>query len=141
MPRILVVRARRLCGDRGAGVAEFVMMAVLLLLLLFGALQVAVYVYVRNVVQASAADGARLAASSGADIAGGGARASELIGAGLSRTAARRIACRGSRSRDTASGLATIAVRCRGRLSPVLLPLGVGLTIDVTGLSLQEQRP
>lgn len=132
---------RRVRGDRGASVAEFAMIAVLLLFLLFAALQVAVYVYVRNVVQASAADGARFGASAGTDPGNGGSRAATLIGAALSPSAAHRIACEGHRSRDEASGLATVAVRCRGHLPAVLVPLGPLIAIDVSGSSLQEQRP
>lgn len=138
-PSIAGRPARSVRDDRGSSVAEFVMMSVLLLVLLFGALQVAVYVYVRNVVQASAADGARFAASSGAGIAAGGARASSLVRDGLSGSAARRIACDARLDRDATSGLAIVAVRCHGRLRPVLLPVGLAVTIDVTGSSLQER--
>ena len=51
------------------------MMSVLLLMLLFGVLQVAVYFYARNVAAASAADAARYAAAEGIDPAAGAARA------------------------------------------------------------------
>lgn len=141
MARRLTMIEERPHGDRGSGVAEFVMMAALLLFLLFGALQVAVYVYMRNIVQASAADGARFGASAGTDPEAGGPRATSLINAGLSRTAARRILCHGSRSRDELSGLATVSVRCRGHLPSLLLPLGTSMLIDVSGSSLQEKRP
>lgn len=117
------------------------MMAVLLLLLLFGALQVAVYSYVCNVVQASAADGARLAASAGADPAAGVVRASHLIAAGVGRASARRFTCRASRSRDEVSALPTVTVQCRGPSPALFLPVGIGVTIDVSGSSLQEERP
>ncbi|HEV7192713.1 MAG TPA: TadE/TadG family type IV pilus assembly protein [Jatrophihabitantaceae bacterium] len=127
--------------DRGASAVEFVMMSVLLVMLLFAVLQVAVYVYVRNVVAASAADGARFAASSGADIASGGEHASGGIRAGLSQAAAARIACVSRRSLDSDSGLATVAVRCRGRLRPILLPVGLRFRVDVTASALQEQGP
>ena len=56
-----------LADDQGAAVIEFVMMIVLLVLVLFGVLQVAVYCYARNIVAAAAADGARYAASLGVD--------------------------------------------------------------------------
>jgi hypothetical protein len=46
----------------------------------FTVLQVPVYCYVRNVVAASAADSARFAAAAGVDYAGGGFRATDLIG-------------------------------------------------------------
>ena len=57
-------RCGRLGRDRGAAIAEFVMISVLLIFLLFAVLQVAILLYVRTIVAASAADGARYAASS-----------------------------------------------------------------------------
>jgi len=57
--------------------------------LLFSVLQVAVYCYVRNVVAASPADGARLAAAAGVDYARGGFRASDLVGKGPAEDVAR----------------------------------------------------
>jgi Flp pilus assembly protein TadG len=127
--------------DRGASVVEFVMMCGLLVVLLFGVLQVAVYVYVRNVVAASAADGARFAAAAGADLPSGGQRAAGLIDAALSRSTAHRLSCVSTRSVDAPSGLATVAVRCRGRLRPVLLSVGLPIAIDVTSSALQEHSP
>jgi Flp pilus assembly protein TadG len=128
-------------ADRGASVVEFAMIVGLLVFVLFAVLQVAVYAYASNVVAASAADGARFAASAGADLAAGGERASTLIRAGLSASAARQVSCRGERSVDAPSGLATVTVRCVGRLRPIVVPLGVRLTIDVSSSVLQEQRP
>jgi Flp pilus assembly protein TadG len=62
------VRARRRAlltdnGDRGSAVVEFVLVSLLIMLLLLAVLQVAVYVHVRNVVTASAQEGARYAAN------------------------------------------------------------------------------
>ena len=54
-----------LSGDRerGGAVVEFVFVSVLVVVLLLAVLQVAVYVHVRNVVTASAQEGARFAAN------------------------------------------------------------------------------
>jgi Flp pilus assembly protein TadG len=86
----LLVRVRSLVGgsgrDRGAAVAEFAMISVLLVFLLFSVLQVAVYCYVRNVVAASPADGARFAAAASVDYVRGGFRASDLVGKVLPKT-------------------------------------------------------
>ena len=63
-------------GERGGAVVEFVFVSVLVVVLLLAVLQVAVYVHVRNVVTASAQEGARFAAnadvpsSAGADRTG-----------------------------------------------------------------------
>lgn len=117
------------------------MVAVLLVFLLFAALQVAVFVYVRNVVSASVADGARFAATANATPRSGADRAVALLDAALSRAASHRIACQAQPSRDAASGLATVQVRCRGRLRPVLIPLGLPITVDVTAVALRERMP
>jgi len=89
----LLVRVRSLVGgsgrDRGATVAEFAMISVLLVFLLFSVLQVAVFCYVRNVVAASPVDGARFAAAAGVDYARGGFRASDLVGKGPAEDVAR----------------------------------------------------
>ena len=50
-------------GERGSAVVDFVLVSVLILALLLAVLQVAVYVHVRNVVAASAQEGARYAAN------------------------------------------------------------------------------
>ena len=60
--------------DDGAAVVEFVLVSVLLVLLLFGVLQVGVYFYARNIVAASAADAARYAAAAGVDPDAGAGR-------------------------------------------------------------------
>src|SRR5581483_8391329 len=116
-------------------------MSVLLVLVLFAVLQVAVYVYVRNVVGASAADGARYAATVGADVREGGSRAAALIASGLSGASARRIRCRSGATRDPVSGLAVVEVRCAGKIRPVLLPLGIPIAVNVAAMSLREVQP
>jgi Flp pilus assembly protein TadG len=124
--------------DRGASVVEFVMMSVLLVLLLFGVLQVGLYLYARNIVAAAAADGARYGADQGIDTAAGAARATQLISRGLNNDDAAHLPCVGSTQVDPGSGLAVATVRCRGRLKMIFLPLGIPLSIDVTSSSLKE---
>src|ERR1700689_3132749 len=89
-------RRARLTDDRGAAIAEFVMISVLLIFLVFAVLQVAMVFYVRNIVAASAADGARYAAGSNVDAAAGGTRASAEVEHALSGAVARSVPCRGS---------------------------------------------
>ena len=73
--------------------------SVLLVFRLFAVLQVAVFFYVRNVVAASAADGARFAAAAGVDYARGGFRASDLVGKGLTEDVAHPCSGRDGRLR------------------------------------------
>jgi Flp pilus assembly protein TadG len=132
---------RRSCDDAGAAVVDFVMISVLLIMLLLGVLQVAIYFYARNVAAASAADAARYAAAQGIDPRDGGARADQLIRQGLDDADATAITCTGVAARDGVSGLDVTTVRCRGRIRLLFLPLGLPLTIDVTSSVLREARP
>lgn len=117
------------------------MISVLLVFLLFAVLQVAVVFYLRNVVAASASDGARYAASSGVDYGSGGERATELVRQALTDRVARDIPCRGSAGRDDASGLPLAVVHCQGRVRSIFLPLAGLLRIDVTSGALKEGTP
>ncbi len=65
-------------GERGSAVVDFVMVSLLIVALLLAVLQVAVYVHVRNVVTASAQEGARYAANADVDSAVGAARTVEV---------------------------------------------------------------
>ena len=76
------------------------MIAVLLIFLVFAVLQLAVYLYVRNIVQASAAAGARYAANQGVDYGTGGEHANALVRQGSGATIAHDLPCRGSPGRD-----------------------------------------
>lgn len=129
--------ARSSPGDDGAAVVEFVMISVLLVLLLFGVLQVAAYFYVRNVVSASVADGARYAAGADVDVAAGGPRASLLIGRGLSPSVAADLPC--SSGTQIASGLVVTRVECQGRIRSILLPVGRFVSVDVVAHAVRER--
>jgi Flp pilus assembly protein TadG len=132
---------RRSCDEAGAAVVDFVMISILLIMLLLGVLQVAIYFYARNVAAASAADAARYAAAQGIDPRDGGARANQLIRQGLDDADAAAITCTGVAAHDGASGLDVTTVHCRGRIRLLFLPLRMPLTIDVTSSVLREGQP
>jgi Flp pilus assembly protein TadG len=132
-------RVRR--DDAGAAVVDFVMMSILLIMLLFGVLQVAVYFYARNVVAASAADAARYAAAESVDVAAGAQRADQLVHQGLDERDASSIRCSGRLDRDAATGLPVTTVRCTGRVRLLFSPLAMPLTIDVRSSVLKEGQP
>jgi Flp pilus assembly protein TadG len=137
-----MARGRRAPVDEtGAAVVEFVMMAVLLVMVLFAVLQVAVYCYARNIVAAAAADAARYASSLGVDPSVGAGRAKGLIADGLNSEDAERIPCTSQQGLDPASGLPVTIVHCQGRLRALFAPLDIPVTIDVTSTSLTEQAP
>jgi hypothetical protein len=125
-------------SDAGAAIVEFVMISVLLLFLFFAIVQVAVLFYVRNIVAASAADGARYAASSDVVPGAGAARASVEISHGLTGGVARDVPCTATIGTDAASGLQTTVVRCQGSIGSIFLPLAALVHIDVTARSLTE---
>lgn len=124
--------------DDGAAVVEFVLVSVLLVLLLFGVLQVGVYFYARNIVAASAADAARYAAAAGTDPAVGASRAEQLIHAGLGSS---DITCTSVPGRDASSRLPVTIVHCTGRIKAFLAPIDIPLTVDMTSSALREQAP
>jgi Flp pilus assembly protein TadG len=125
-------------ADRGGAVVDFVLVSVLLVLLLFGVLQVAVYFYARNIVAASTADAARFAATAGTPASAGVARAHALMSAGLSASVTRAVRCTAAADRDGASGLPVTTVHCAGRMRAFLLPVFLPLTLDATSSALTE---
>jgi Flp pilus assembly protein TadG len=124
--------------DGGAAVVEFVMISVLLIFLLFAVLQVAVLFYVRNLVAASAADGAHYAASSNVPISAGAARANSRMASSLTGSVVRDIRCTATTGVDQPSGLPTTVVRCEGRIKSIFLPFAAFVHLDVTARVLTE---
>jgi Flp pilus assembly protein TadG len=127
--------------DTGAAVVEFVMISVLLVLLLFGVLQVGVYFYARNIVAASAADAARYAAAAGVPASAGGPRAEQLIAEGLGAGQRTAITCTGGEGTDADSGLPVATVHCVGHVRALLVSMDMPLTIDFTSSALKETAP
>jgi Flp pilus assembly protein TadG len=125
--------------DDGAAVVEFVMISVLLVLLLFGVLQVGVYFYARNIVAASAADAARYAAAAGVAPGAGAQRAERLIAAGLGSIVGFR--CTSRPGVDPSSRLPVTTVHCTGRIRALLAPIELPLRIDSTSSALREGTP
>ncbi len=130
---------RAFADDAGTAIVEFVMVSVLLVLLLFGVMQIGAVFYVGNVVAASAADGARYAAGADVGVGEGGRRAEGLIRRGLSGSAGRDIRCTASVVADDASGLQLTRVECRGRIRSIVLPVGRFVEIDVVARAVKEQ--
>lgn len=117
------------------------MISVLLVLLLFGVLQVGVYFYARNIVSASAADAARYAATAGVPSSAGGPRAEQLIAHGLGSDQASAITCTSGPGTDAGSGLPVTTVHCVGRVRALLAPVDIPLKVDFTSSALRESAP
>lgn len=127
----------RFGGERGSAVVDFVLVSVLVLTLLLAVLQVAVYVHLRNVVTASAQEGARFAANADVDSRLGAARTVEIVARATSSRTAAGLSCFSGDEAD-ASGLAVVVVRCSGSVPPLLASIGHVLPLTATGRALKE---
>jgi len=129
-------RARRPHGDAGAAVVDFVLVGSLLTLLFLAVLQVAIDVYVHNVLEAAAADGARYAANADvADPQAGADRANELIRSSLGPSYAR---AQPAADVPDVDGAPVVGVTVTARLPLLAWFLPVGPTVTVTGHALAE---
>ena len=124
-------------GERGSAVVDFVMISLLIVMLLLAVLQVAVYVHVRNVVTASAQEGARYAANADVDSGLGAARTVEVVARATSNQTAQGLVCASGEELD-ASGLTLVVVHCNGAIPALLASLGNLLPLDVTGRAVKE---
>jgi Flp pilus assembly protein TadG len=124
-------------GERGSAVVDFVLVSVLIVVLLLAVLQIAVYVHVRNVVTASAQEGARYAANADVDSALGAARTVEVVAGATSEQTAEGLACTSAEETDP-SGLTLVVVRCSGSVPSLLADLGNLLPLEVTGRAVKE---
>jgi len=113
------------------------MVSMLIVALLLAVLQVAVYVHVRNVVTASAQEGARYAANADVDSALGAARTVEVVARATSEQTAEGLACTSAEEVD-GSGLTLVVVRCTGSVPSLLAALGDLLPLTATGRALKE---
>jgi Flp pilus assembly protein TadG len=124
-------------GERGSAVVDFVMVSILIVTLLLAVLQVAVYVHVRNVVTASAQEGARYAANADVASSAGAARTVEVVARATSDQTAQGLACTSAEEVDR-SGLTLVVVRCSGSVPALLASLGNLLPLEVTGRAVKE---
>jgi Flp pilus assembly protein TadG len=130
-------RLLRAADERGSAVVDFVLVSVLVLTLLLAVLQVAVYVHLRNVVTASAQEGARFAANADVDSRVGAARTVEIVARATSSRTAAGLSCSSGDEADP-SGLTVVVVRCSGAVPPLLASLGQLLPLTATGRALKE---
>ena len=123
--------------ERGGAVVEFVFVSVLVVVLLLAVLQVAVYVHVRNVVTASAQEGARFAANADVPSSAGADRTVAVVARATSQQTADGLVCSSVEETDP-SGLTLVVVRCSGAVPPLLAGLGSLLPVEVTGRAVEE---
>lgn len=120
-------------GERGSAIAEFTMVAALLVVLAIGVLQLALTLYVRNVVLSGASEGARVAARADATGADGVARAEELIGSSLMPGYAQDVVA----AEEVVGGVRVVRVTVTAPL-PVIGLLGPAGALTVSGRAVKE---
>jgi hypothetical protein len=133
-----VTRGATAPADRGSAPVDFVLVGSLVTLLFMALLQLGVDFYVRNVLAACVADGARYGAN--ADIANasaGAAQANEEIRHALGSSYATAYA---APRQPTDHGVPVVTVDVRVRLPLLAWFLPVGPTARATGQALMEPR-
>ena len=121
----------------GAAVVEFVLVSVLVLALFLLVLQVGLVLHVRNVLVASAAEGARYGANADRTPEDGVERARSVVAQALSRAVADRLSF--TAGRTSVDGAPVVEITVSGPLPIAFLPAGP-LSITVHGHALEESR-
>ena len=96
--------------------------------------------HVRNVVTASAQEGARYAANADVDSSYGAARTVEIVGRATSPQTAAGLSCTSAEEPDP-TGLGLVVVRCSGSVPTMFAALGNLLPLEVTGRAVKEAAP
>ena len=122
-------------SERGAAVADFAMVSLLLLAIFLAVLQLALTLYARNVLIASASEGARLGARADAVPGEAAARTRFLVSSSLSPRYAEQVSTR----RTSVDGVEVVEVRVAAPV-PVLGLLGPDGRLDVVGRAFAEDQ-
>jgi Flp pilus assembly protein TadG len=123
----------RATGEDGSAVAEFVLVAALVLALFLGVVQVALALHVRALVVDAAAEGARVAARADRDLGAGTQRTRALLGTSLGARYGQDVAAR----HTMWDGLPVVEVTVRAPL-PVVGILGPTGALTARGHALEE---
>lgn len=121
--------------DQGSAVAEFVMVAGLLLFVALGVFQLGLALYVRNSLISAASEGARVAARADSSPETGIDRTTQLITAGLSASFARDVTA----VERTSGGIRVVEVVVRAPL-PIIGPIGPTGRLVVSGRAFSERQ-
>jgi Flp pilus assembly protein TadG len=111
-------------SDDGAAVVDFVLVTVLVLALFLLVFQIGVVLHVRNVMVASAAEGARYAANADRTPEDGAERAHQAITQALGGRVGRSVTCEPVVGQDL-DGQPLVDISCHGPVPVVFLPIGV----------------
>jgi Flp pilus assembly protein TadG len=119
-------------GELGSAVVEFVLVSLLAVTAALGVAQLALFLYERNVVMGSLAEGARVAAAEGRSVADGRRVALELVRDAAGARVARSVPVDG----EEQGGL--VVLRARGVL-PSFVPGVPGLPVRLTARMHDEE--
>lgn len=123
--------------DAGNSTVEFSLVSVLLIGLFLGVLQLGFVLHTRNVLVASAQEGARYGANADRGPADAQARTQEVVATALSGAVAGRMTY--VAEQVVRDGVVTMEVTVRGPLPLLFLPVGP-LALTVRGHALEEAR-
>lgn len=127
--------------DEGVAVVDFVLVCALLLGLFLMVFQVGVLFHVRNVVAASAAEGARYGAAADRNPAQGAARAEAVLREALGTKVSGAIRCSpaGGGGVVLVAGARVVDIVCTGRM-PIVFGPSPEVVLTVHGHALEESR-
>ena len=120
-------------GQRGAAIVDVVLVMVVLIPIVFGILQVALVLFVRNTLASAASEGARLAATSDRGPADGAALTRDQIDGAISGRFAQDVSAR----QVMVNGAAGVEVTVHAEV-PALGLGGPAIELDVTGHAVEE---
>lgn len=119
--------------ESGAAVVDFVLVAVVLVPLFLGLLQLALVLHVRNTLTAAASDGARLAATADRDLQDGVIRTREQVAGVVSGRFARDVTAR----QTSIDGAAAVEIVVVAEV-PALGLWGPAMRLEVAGHAVEE---
>jgi Flp pilus assembly protein TadG len=124
--------------DAGSAAVDFVLVGVLVTMMFLALLQLGIDFYVRNVLAACVADGARYAANANvADPNAGAAEANREISRALGSSYANAVA---PERQDRVDGASVVTIDVRARLPLLAWFLPAGPVVHASGHALREPR-
>ena len=123
-------------SDDGAAVVDFVLVSVLLISLFLLVFQVGVVLHVRNVLVASAAEGARYGANADRTPEDGAVKAKAVIRDALGSRVADSMTCEPVAGEEL-DGQEVVDIRCTGPMPIVFLPTGA-FSLTIHGHAIEE---
>lgn len=133
----------RVCVDKpenGNTTVEFIGVAIMLVFLFLGVMQVYIYMHTSNIAVSAASQGARYAANANVDATQAAERAEQQLAKGIGPQNASRINCEAVNEPDSA-GFVVVKVSCQGNLPMFFAPIGGILPFHVSARAIEESEP